>query len=464
VAGGEQGGRTIGCCTAAGFLPLSTPPWDPKQGSLLGTNQAGSGLVVLWLATRVRPPMVDSSESAGRSAYRATRGQKQVTAFALVDHRLGGLGGHHVRMAETFLESDPLNEAWARTTCDLQHPRLHRHFSPPQYRFPPPLQAGVSRWRRIKHQVTCLALLARTNASYFREIVAIRRSPRSIWFAPNTSLYNLPGLLLFAAVFRGQRVVCYFLSPPSRHLKACGHLARILRLRNVRFVAESEAMSVDTSQALGQPVRAILFPLLPRGWLDAPLEAVARVHEPMRIAVLGMPRREKGFHWLPSVAAELRPELASGKVCLVVQTGPEQIRRERLDAESASLKESPGVQFLESTLDPEQYLRELQRADVVFTPYTCSGYARRLSWIPIEGMALGKPVLVTDQILAADVLRKYRCGVFFAEGDIRSMASAIRRLLGRYSSFQREALRAAVSFRRDNSPDRFFGEMEGLFR
>src|SRR2546422_10570813 len=93
VAGGEQGGRTIGCCTAAGFLPLSTPPWDPKQGSLLGTNQAGSGLVVLWLATRVRPPMVDSSESAGRSAYRATRGQKQGPAFALWDHRLRGLGG-----------------------------------------------------------------------------------------------------------------------------------------------------------------------------------------------------------------------------------------------------------------------------------------------------------------------------------------------------------------------------------
>ena len=147
-----------------------------------------------------------------------------------------------------------------------------------------------------------------------------------------------------------------------------------------------------------------------------------------------------------------------GVVALLLLVAP------RLDAESASLKESPGVQFLESTLDPEQYLRELQRADVVFTPYTCSGYARRLSWIPIEGMALGKPVLVTDQILAADVLRKYRCGVFFAEGDIRSMASAIRRLLGRYSSFQREALRAAVSFRRDNSPDRFFGEMEGLFR
>jgi glycosyltransferase involved in cell wall biosynthesis len=208
----------------------------------------------------------------------------------------------------------------------------------------------------------------------------------------------------------------------------------------------------------------MLFPLLSPRWFDAPLEPVVRVNEPMRVAVLGMPRREKGFHWLPSVAAELRPELASGRICLVVQTGSEQIRRERLDAASASLTESPGVRFIESTLDPEQYLRELQRADVVFTPYTRSGYARRLSWIPIEGMALGKPVLVTDHILAADVLRKYRCGLFFDEGDIRSMASAIRRLLGSYSSFHREALRAAVSFRRDNSPDGFFGEMEELFR
>jgi glycosyltransferase involved in cell wall biosynthesis len=388
----------------------------------------------------------------------------EAAAFTLVDHRLGDPGGHHIRMAETFLESGPLHEAWGRATCTLDHPRLHRHFSPPRYRFPPPLPPDAARWRTMRHRLTCLVLLVRSNARYLREVVRIPRKSGSIWFAANTSVNNLPGLLVFAAIFRRQRVVCYFQSVPHRHFKSCGRLVRLLRIRNVRFVTEDETMSREISRALGQPVRALLFPLLPPRWCHAPLPPVTGARLPIRIAVLGMPRREKGFQWLPPLAAALRPELESGEIRLVVQTGVKYLRREKLEAENASLREAPGVELIEWTRESEHYLLELQRADAVLTPYMRSAYGQRFSWIPIEGMALGKPVLVTDKILAAGLLRQYGCGLFFDEGDTHAMAAAIRMLLERYPDFHREAVRGAALFRADNSPDRFFGELEASFR
>lgn len=388
-------------------------------------------------------------------------------SFTLVDHCLSGLGGHPIRMAETFLEADANNEAWGRKFCELKHPRLFCHFSLatwlPGYHFPAIPQCGATKWRKAVHGLECLRVLTRTNLLYFKELLAIKRDPASIWFVPNTGLYNLLGMVIYATCFRRQRIVCYFQSAPSRHLKKCGLLARLFRLRNLKFVSENERMSRQTSDVLGQPVHSLLFPLLPPRWLNVDLRPAARSQRPLRIIVLGLPRREKGFHWLPRIAEQLRPELVEQNVSFLIQTDDDSVRREQLDQELALLVQEPGIRFINSALGPEQYLRALHDSDAVFTPYTRAGYAERLSWIAIEALALGKPVLVTDATLAADVLKKFRCGLFFDEGDIEAMAAAVRTLIRQRSRLDQQAVEAAKAFREENNPARFFAQLQTLF-
>ena len=387
-------------------------------------------------------------------------------AFALVDHCLSGAGGHPVRMAETFLEARAGNTAWGRKDCALGHPRLNRFFktdfSSRVHRFPAKPSASAPKWKLVKHLLACLVVMARTNAKYFAEVSRIKCAPSTIWFAPNASLFTLPGLLLHASLDPHRRIVCYFQNPPSRHLRACGLLARLLRLSNVRFVSEEVTMCARTTEALRHKVHAALFPLLPPRWLSTPLTRRQSIG-PLVMTVLGLPRREKGFHFIPDVAERLRGELASGKLILEVQVRSEDIELENLRLELSRLKAAAGVRFVEGALSPEDYLLKLRNCDAVFTPYLESAYSQRLSWISIEGLALGKPVLVTTNTLAADILRRYRTGLFFPDANVDAMATSVGRLLANYEHFQDQSLAAAPAFRDDNSAERFFACLEHLF-
>lgn len=386
-----------------------------------------------------------------------------MNSFTLVDQYLDGYDGHYARMAEIFLEFGSANEAWGRISCSLKHPRLYRHFKSRRYRFPPIPDPPATMWRKAKHYLECLAVMICTNYAYLRQLCGIARNPSAVWFVPNIQLYDLPALLLFAAIFRQIRIVGYFLNAPSRHLRACGLLARLLKVKNVRFVAEHETMSMRTSSLLSIPVQTILFPILPPGWPQTTSPTNSRPNRPLRLYVLGPPRREKGFHWLPSVAKQLQSELSNGSLKFVIQTLPDYIKWDRLDFELSELRSTHGFEFIESTLNNEQYLLALEKADAVFTPYVQSAYAQRSSRIPVEALALGKPVLLTEGILAGDIVRQYGCGLFFSEGDVEGMVSRIRELIDNYTYFRTEAMRAAASFRTKNSPERFFHDLKAVF-
>lgn len=391
-----------------------------------------------------------------------------VSKFALIDHCLSGAGGHPFRMAEIFLESLVSNEAWGRVGCALNDSRVHPHFTlclwAPGWCFPAAPAPDAASWRKLRHPLVCLLVMLRTNALYRRELSAVPRADETIWFAPNTSLYNLPGLLFFAACHRRQRIVCYLQTTPSRHLRLCGLLLRWAHIKRVRFVSETDAMSAACTAALKVPVVTLLYPLLAPRWINKPLLARPDILTCFRIAVLGLPRREKGFHWLPALADALRHELEHARICFVVQVGAESCESEDLADSVTALRQIPNVELIESALGPEQYLHTLQRADIVFTPYTLSGYAQRLSWISIEGLALGKPVVITANTLAADMLRQLDCGVAVAEGDVLAMAAAIREIIANYREHEHRAHLAAQRFREENSSDRFFARLDELFR
>ena len=186
--------------------------------------------------------------------------------YLLVDHCLRSDGGHPIRMADIFLEANTDNLVIGCADCSFENIRIKKHFrnnySAPRNRFKTRPDSGASFIKKVLFQLDCIKVLLRTNILYLSEIWNIKTSQDVIWFTPNTQIYNLPGILIFAALHRNQKICCYFQNPPSQSFRFCGLIFSLLKLKNVRFISEEKRMSENISCCLGQEVHTLLYPLL----------------------------------------------------------------------------------------------------------------------------------------------------------------------------------------------------------
>jgi len=121
---------------------------------------------------------------------------------------------------------------------------------------------------------------------------------------------------------------------------------------------------------------------------------------PVQLAYLGEARDEKGFPWLPDLAAALLHEyLRPGRARLLVQAN---VSRPQENPKSVEALErlrafSPGEVELFAThapLSPREYYRMASRADVVLLPYVGARYRTATAGVLAEALALGVPVVV----------------------------------------------------------------------
>lgn len=379
--------------------------------------------------------------------------------FALIDHKLRESGGHQIRMAEIFLCTSGDFVAYGCDECALFNERLVNHFSTDHrkaHQFPSLPEEHVIPWRRLLHYLRCLFVVMKSNAVYFRDLREIQTSGEYIWFAPNTQQFTFPALIIYASLHRTRRIAAYFQNAPGRYQIGCGALIRLLKLRNLVCIAEEQVMKERMTALMRVPVQSLLYPLLPKAFTDGELPAGPEFQRPISIAVLGLPRREKGFHLISHVVEALEERISAGEIKFVIQTGDPNEDHEALDAAIAWLRMRTGVELIEKTLDPREYLDELLKCGAVLTPYLKESYSRRLSWITIEGAALAKPVLVTDGTLAADFLDSFCAGIIFRDQDVPGIVAAIARLSENYDSYLDQAIQAGYALREANSAEKFF--------
>ena len=135
-------------------------------------------------------------------------------------------------------------------------------------------------------------------------------------------------------------------------------------------------------------------------------------------------------------AAEPRPGPAL--TCVIIGDGPERVALEGL---ANDLGISSSVRFL-GALPREEALRELAGAALLVFP---SLWYEQFAITPLEAMALGVPVLVSDVARGATIVEDGVTGRFFPAGDFAALAAALRELLAAPETLRRmgDAARAA---------------------
>lgn len=82
-----------------------------------------------------------------------------------------------------------------------------------------------------------------------------------------------------------------------------------------------------------------------------------------------------------------------------------------MEAARAQLDSERVLSFLDDKLTSEAYGAVLNRADAVLAPYWCQVYVSRTSGIVAEALAVGKPMIVTEDTWLSDQIAGKACGL-----------------------------------------------------
>lgn len=172
--------------------------------------------------------------------------------------------------------------------------------------------------------------------------------------------------------------------------------------------------------------------LSPEKGVDILLRAWAMLNKNGRDAPTARPLQVPGG---PG-AAEPRPGPAL--TCVIIGDGPE---RATLEGLANELGISSSVRFL-GALPREEALRELAASDLLVFP---SLWFEQFAVAPLEAMALGVPVLVSDVARAGTMVEDGATGRLFPAGDPAALAASLRAILSDPVSLRRmgDAARAA---------------------
>ncbi len=186
----------------------------------------------------------------------------------------------------------------------------------------------------------------------------------------------------------------------GRVRKLLGAATRLASPHRLRFWATTPELAAEWTLAGGVPVDVLPMPLS----APEPRDGGAAGDLPLRVALLGDARPEKGFALvgplLDRVAAD--PFLARS-VRFAIQTNPGFDPRSRR-ADDRAVAEALGgvarhvgalVEVLDGPLTLERYGEELARADALLLPYDPIRYRHRCSGVLLEGMAAGKVAIVS---------------------------------------------------------------------
>ncbi len=159
----------------------------------------------------------------------------------------------------------------------------------------------------------------------------------------------------------------------------------------------------------------------------------------------------------PGGSGAAAPRHGSAPTCKIIGDGPE---RAALEGLAAELGIASSVRFL-GALPRKAALRELAASDLLVFP---SLWYEQFAITPLEAMALGVPVLVSDVARSGTVIENGVTGRFFPSGDSAALASALRDLLSDPAALRRmgDAARAAFEAS-DCRPDRNLARLLSVY-
>jgi glycosyltransferase involved in cell wall biosynthesis len=188
-----------------------------------------------------------------------------------------------------------------------------------------------------------------------------------------------------------------------------------------RWLFCSASMQETTVRTgLSFPDQAIVAPGVEQSFLDVPREPAATAWR-WRLLYIGRVVQQKGVLTAVRSLAHLPPEAT----LRIVGEGDPPYRRQ-LERLAVELGVSERVSF-ESPLPRSALIEVYRAADAVIFPVE---WAEPFGLVPLEAMALGRPVVATGQGGSGDFLTDGENALLFTPADARGLAGAVRRLAG----------------------------------
>ena len=281
-------------------------------------------------------------------------------------------------------------------------------------------------------------------------------------FAPTVVLHHLVGYRAIANRFAGKKFrqlvllvrnnIALYDSEGNRTFRrtarfwkwAIRRFQPLLANGRVRFVTDSERLADEYEDLTG-----IRFEVLPHPSLvglsvsaDTDDGQSRDISRPVRVFLPGPARYEKGVVRLLEAAKSLATKPLDRSIEIVLQW------REEFDLpdgnsigpDDVAAYESGQVKFrvIREPLSSEDYLNELNNADLIILPYLREVYYARISGVAVEAMMLGKPLLYTSDTWVATVCQKFDVGISMSD-DVAGVSDAVSAAVARLNVIETEA-------------------------
>jgi len=380
-----------------------------------------------------------------------------VARFVLLDHSLKGFVGHHYAYARLLLAAareagfEPVlaaNRGLDALGPDFPAVELHRPFRYTTYcRHTHDARHRAERERgRLSGLSEFATRLARTRRirSFAEACSALGRAvpleEGDVVFAATMSELDFAGLARWLAsepatrraawhvqfhlnLFRGREgdyprqeaVAALVRGVLAEALAPLGDHRLRLYCTTEPLARQYRYLGVGRFEVLPYPVDEAFTP-----WGDG-----TREERPLRVALVGHGRREKGYEHLQRLVDELwDPDLRTGRVQLAVQTRPGKLR---LVLPAGARPGIEPVVFSPVGLPREAYVNLVRSTDIGLLPYDAERYYTRCSGVLLEMLCAGASVLVpagtwlAEQI--AEPIQSHLDGLASTHGPERAVAS-----------------------------------------
>jgi glycosyltransferase involved in cell wall biosynthesis len=224
------------------------------------------------------------------------------------------------------------------------------------------------------------------------------------------------------------------------HVRSLWNAARMLG--NIHLYTDTAELAEEYQAFSGLPFGVLPIPFRAR------LLREREAHRQICVAYFGDVRDEKGFHWLPDLAAVL-----CERVRLLVQASLDPTNRNpRSVAALEKLRRMEHVQLIgqHGPLPPDEYYRFVSQTDVLVCPYDATAYRGRSSGTFTEAVAAGVPTVVPANTWMA---RQQPTGSGEAFTDRAGFTAAVRRICGNIQRYRKAAEKERSGWLAMHSPE-----------
>jgi glycosyltransferase involved in cell wall biosynthesis len=381
--------------------------------------------------------------------------------WLIVEDALRDRKGHWFEYVSTFVRG--LNDLGDEVTVLVDH--AAQAFVLEHLRAEPVLPSSI--WHRMNDSCSRVRRYARVLRHAIATYHRIRRRmssrpPVDIVFVPTILVHHLLGWFFLIKRKPAHSVVVLFfpnlpirlrqrnrpewISSPTAWLLSTllKGLASEIKGGRVILGTETEEMQAAFAALLALPVQ----------YFPHPVEGLPEVKEPRGIseitmACYGPARYEKGSDIMIDAIQAYLARYPGTHIKFIFQwLNDFQTPTGKWVSIPEALRAHPKVHVIMRYFDDGEYRRHLSHTHAMLLPYRVSSYNLRVSRLAIEALVNGLPVVAASGTTLASQISRFGAGIFHGDGDVASLADAIRALEVRYADLSATALSRRSSAQR----------------